>query len=171
MKLKFVANFRNRLSKVLWNALYSNFIYNLVLYTTPKLMLWIFIVFKWRIEWWLMITCDAFVTHTRRFRGQINISSKQDDFSTFSTKALDIYKLPHSLIYISTTKRMSCFKTANIFYPTVPRIVKIFWETYRLYSPSLALKLFGPHVSRESNQMHKFSPKCAFFPFEFRVLE
>ena len=51
-----------------------------------------------------MITFDAFVTHTRGFRVQTNILSKQDDFSTFSTKALDIYKLPHSLIHMSTTK-------------------------------------------------------------------
>ena len=93
-----------------------------------------------------MITCDAFVTDTRGFRVQTNIVSKQDDFSTFSTKALDIYKLPHSLIHMSTTKRMSCCKTSNIFYSTVPRIVKIFWETYRLYSPSLAFKLFDPHA-------------------------
>ena len=77
----------------------------------------------------LMITCDAFVTHTRGFRGQTNISSKQDDFSTFSTKALDIYKLPHSLKYMSTTKWMTCFKTSNIFYSRLPRIVKIFRET------------------------------------------
>ena len=69
---------------------------------------------------------DAFVTHTRGFRVQTNILSKQDDFSTFSTKALDIYKLPHSLIYMRTTKRMNCFKKSNIFYHTVPRIVKIF---------------------------------------------
>ena len=38
MKLKFVANFRNRPSNVLSNALYSNFISNLVLYTTPELI-------------------------------------------------------------------------------------------------------------------------------------
>ena len=69
---------------------------------------------------------DDYVWTHRGFRGQTNMLSKQDDFSTFSRKALDIHKLPHSLRYMSTTKRMSCFKTSNIFYPTVPRIVKIF---------------------------------------------
>ena len=122
-----------------------------------------------------MITCDAFVTDTRGFRVQTNILSKQDDFSTFSTKALDIYKLPHSLIHMSTTKRMSCCKTSNIFYPTVPRIVKIFWETYRLYSPSLAFKLFDPHAGPSRLTWVKpnaqIFTQMRFFSFEFSLLE
>ena len=92
MKLKFVANFRNRPSKVLWNALYRNFISNLVLYTTPKLICFEFLscLNKGLNDgWWLRVT-HSWHRHTWGFRVQTNMSGKQDDFSTFSTKALDI---------------------------------------------------------------------------------
>ena len=59
-------------------------------------------------------------------------------------------------------KEWAAVKRRIYFTLTVPRIVKIFWETYRLNSPSLAFKLFGPHVSRQT-KCPNFHRNASFF--------
>ena len=63
---------------------------------------------------------------------------------------------------MSTTKEWAAVKRRIYFTLQFQELLR--YSEKRIALIHLAFELFDPHVSRESNQMHKFSPKCAFFP-------
>ena len=155
MKLKFVANFRNRPSKVLWNTLYRNFISNLVLYTTPKLICFEFLSCLNKglnHGWWLRVTHSW---HTLEVSAAKLISQvNKITFRHFAQK-LWIFINCHILSYIWVQQKEWAALKSRIYF--TPQFQELFTIT------STCFQTLGCHVSRESNQMQKFSSKGAFF--------
>ena len=163
MKLKFVANFRNRPSKVLWNALYRNFISNLVLYTTPKLICFEFLscLNKGLNDgWWLRVTHSW---HIREVSAAKLISQvNKITFRHFAQK-LWIFINCHILSYIWVQQKEWAALKSRIYF--TPQFQELFTITSTCFQTLWLSRLTWVKPNA------KIFIERRVFPFKFSLLE